>query len=73
MNDSRWQTDAEILAALIEHRHEALSANFNQYVVSEATMVLCARIQRHVLACYVRDGNGLLRAKENHHERNVKC
>ena len=35
-------------------------------------MLFCASIQRHVLACYERDGYGLLRARDNHRERNVQ-
>ena len=68
-----WQSDIEALAvprlaelvALIDSRHAVLLANFNQYIVSDAAMLFCARIQRHVLACYERDGYGLLRRRDN--------
>ena len=55
-----WQTDIDVLVAHIESDHAKWAANFNQYVVSEAMMELCARIQRNVSACYVRNGDGLL-------------
>ncbi len=67
-----WQIDADVLVALIEHRHAALTANFNQSDESEETIANCARIQRHVMACYVRDGNGLLRARGNNHEEAIQ-
>jgi hypothetical protein len=55
-----WQSDIEALAALIDSRHAKLVADFNQYIVSEAAMALCVRIQRHVHICWMRDSNGLL-------------
>ena len=55
-----WQTDIDVLVACIEQRHATLSANFNQYVVSEAMMEKCASMLRTVNTYYIRDGNGLL-------------
>ena len=55
------EAEPELWPALITARHDQLAANFNGYVVSEAVMEKCARIQRNVNACWVRDGYGLLR------------
>ena len=68
-----WQTDVDALVAIIESRHATLTTNFNEYLCSQETMNLCARIRRHVLACYEWDGYGLLRARDNYHERNMQC
>lgn len=60
-----WQSDIEALVTAIQERHARLSADFNRYVVSEATMEFCARIQQHVNACLTQDGYGLL-TRSNH-------
>jgi len=66
------QAGPELWPELISARHDKLAADFNAYVVSEATMARCAFIQWHVNNTYVRDGFGLLRARDNHHERKLQ-
>lgn len=60
--------EIEALLIAIQERHAHLSADFNRYVVSESTMALCARIQRHVNACWMRNGEGLLTPRRGNHQ-----
>ena len=62
------QAGPELWPSLITARHDKLAADFNAYayVCSAELMAKCARIQRNVNDCWVRQACGLLGRRGNY-------